>query len=131
MGQGIQIGGAGCVTNPKTFLAGSLKTGVVAFTFGAQSISALEAGGLPVNGKPVGIRDRFVFGTTSVFLAVVPIFVVTGTAGGLGFAERATEFLAQAANAVGSLTIFVHSKAGIADRITGRNLVWVFCTALV
>ena len=41
--QSVQIGGAVCVTNLETFLAGSLKTGVVAFTFGTQSISALEA----------------------------------------------------------------------------------------
>ena len=34
--QGVQIGGAVCITNPETFLAGSLKTGVVTFTFGAQ-----------------------------------------------------------------------------------------------
>ena len=54
--QGVQIGGAVCITNPETFLAGSLKAGVVAFTFGAQSISPLETGAFPVNGKPVGIR---------------------------------------------------------------------------
>ncbi len=33
VGQGIQIGGAFTVTNPKAFLPGSLKAGVVAFTF--------------------------------------------------------------------------------------------------
>ena len=40
--QRVQIGSAVCVTNPEAFLAGSLKTGIVAFTFGAQSISVLE-----------------------------------------------------------------------------------------
>ena len=94
MSQGVQIGGAACVPNPETFLAGSLKAGVVTFTFGAQSISPLETGAFPVNGKPVGIRDGFVFGTASVFLAIVPVFVVTGAATGFGLAERTAKLLA-------------------------------------
>ena len=51
--QGVQIGGVVCVMNPKTFPAGSLKTGVVAFTFGAKCIRSLELRALPVNGTEI------------------------------------------------------------------------------
>ena len=94
MSQGIQIGGAACITNPETILTGSLKAGVVTFTFGAQSISALETGAFPVNGKPVGIRYGFVFGTAFVFLSIVPVIVVTGAAADFGLAERTAKLLA-------------------------------------
>ena len=92
--QSIQIGGAVCVTNPETFLAGSLKAGIVTFTFGTQCISPLETGAFPINGKSVGIRDGFVFRAASVFLAIVPVFVVTGAATGFGLAERTAKLLA-------------------------------------
>ncbi len=80
VGQRVKIGGAFAITDPKTFLPGSLKAGVVTFAFRAQSISSLESGAFPVNGESVVGRERFVFGTAPVFLAVVPIFVVTGAA---------------------------------------------------
>ncbi len=48
VGQGIQIGGAVTVTNPKAFLPGSLKAGVVAFTFRTQGIGPLESGAFAV-----------------------------------------------------------------------------------
>ena len=73
MGQGVQIGGADCVANLEPFLAGNLKAGVVAFIFVAQCISALEVEAFSVNGKSVVVRDGFVVGAASVFLAVVPI----------------------------------------------------------
>ena len=76
--QRVQVGGAVSITNPETLLSGSLKTGVVACALGTQSISSLEAGALPVNGKSVSIRNSFVFCASSVLLAVVPVFVVTG-----------------------------------------------------
>ena len=131
VGKGVQIGGTVCVTNPKTFLTGSLKAGVVAFTFGAKGISPLEMRAFPVNGKPVGLRDRFVFGAAPVFLSVVPVFVVTGTAAGFGLAERTAKLLAQAAMTIGSLPVFVHGKTRIADGIASREFLWVFCIALV
>ena len=51
MGQCIQISSAAAVANPKALLAGSFKTGIVALTFGTQSVSPLETVGIPVNGK--------------------------------------------------------------------------------
>ena len=92
--QSVQVGGAVCVTNPETLLAGSLKAGVITFTFGAQSISLLEAGAFPVNGKSVSIWNGFVLCAASVLLAVVPIFVVTGTRAGYGLTKRAAKLLA-------------------------------------
>ena len=129
--QRVQVGSTVCVTNPKTFLAGSLEAGVVTFAFGAQGIRAFEVGAVPVNGKSVGIWDSFVFGAASVFLAIVPVFVVTGAAVGFGLAERTTELLARTAMAIGSLTIFVHGKAGVAEGIAGRKFFRVFCIAFV
>ena len=93
MSQGIQIGGAASITNPEAFLTGNLKAGVVTFTFGAQCISPLETGAFPVNGKPVGIRYGSVFGAAFVFLAIVPVFVVTGAATCFGLAERTAKLL--------------------------------------
>ena len=94
MSKRIQVGGAAGVTDPKALLIGSLKARMVAFTFGTQSISVFELRALPVNGKPVAIGDRFVFGAASVFLAVVPVFVVTGAGAGFGLAERTAKLLA-------------------------------------
>ena len=54
--QGVQIYGIVRITNPETFLAGSLEAGVAAFAFGAQCISPLEAGAFPVNGKRARCR---------------------------------------------------------------------------
>ena len=129
--QRIQVGGAVSITNPETLLSGSLKTGVVAFAFGTQSISSLEAGAFPVNGKSVSIRNSFVFCASSVLLAVVPIFMVAGTGAVFGLAKRTAKLLAQAAMTIGSLPVFVHGKTRIAEGIASREFLWVFCIALV
>lgn len=76
--EGIQVGGAAGVTDPKALLAGSFKARIVAFTLGTQSICALKFGTFPVNGKTIVRGDRFVFGAAPVSFAVVPVFVVTG-----------------------------------------------------
>ena len=87
MSQRIQVGGAGGVTDPKALLPGRLKTRVVALAFGAQRIGALEMRAFPVNGEPIVIWDRLVFCAASVFLAIVPVFVVGGTFAVSGLAK--------------------------------------------
>ncbi len=129
--QRVQIGSAVSVTHPKPFLSGSLKAGVVAFTFRAQGISPLELGAFPVNGESVVIGNRLVFCAAPVFLAVVPVFVVTGAAAGFGLPEGAAELLAQASVAIGCLAILVHGKARVANRIAGREFSGIFGIAFV
>ncbi len=130
VGQSVQIGGAFAIPNPKALLPGSLKAGVVAFTFRAQGISPLEKGAVPVNGKSVVIGDRLVFGTAPVFLAVVPVFVVTGTDTGFGLPEGTAEFLA-GASVIRGFAVLVHGKTRIANRVAGRQLLRILCVALV
>ena len=43
MGNRVQAGCTTAVANPETFLSGGLKTGIIAFTFRAESINSLEA----------------------------------------------------------------------------------------
>lgn len=93
MSQRIQVGGAGGVTDPKALLPGRLKTRVVALAFGAQRIGALEMRAFPVNGEPIVIWDRLVFCAASVFLAIVPVFVVGGTFAVSGLAKGTAKLL--------------------------------------
>ena len=97
MRQCIEIGSACAISYPQSLLTCGLEAGIVAFAFGAQRVDALELQAVTVNGKAVGVRDRFVLGTASVLLAVVPVWVVTGALSGFGLTERAAEFLSKAA----------------------------------
>ena len=76
---GVQIGSAVAVTNPKTLLAGTLKAGIIPLAFRAERVNALETQAISINGKTVIIGDGLVLCTAAVFLAVVPAFMVTGT----------------------------------------------------
>ena len=76
-------------------MPGRLKSRVIAFAFGAQRIGALEMRAFPVNGAPVVIWDRLVFCAASVFLAIVPVFVVAvaGTFAVSGLAKGTAKLL--------------------------------------
>lgn len=125
MGQRIQVGSTAAVANPKAFLTGSLKAGVVSFTFSTQGISALELRTISVNGKAVVVGNGFVFGAAQVFLAIVPVFVVAGAGARFGLPEGAAKFLA-CASVVRGFSIFVHGKASVAKEIANRQLFRVF-----
>ena len=101
MSQRVQVGGAVSVTDPKLFLLGCLKTRVVTFAFGMQLIGALKTRTTSVNGEPVVIWDRLVFCAASVFLAIVPVFVVTGTGVEFRVPKRTTKLLAQVPLTIG------------------------------
>ena len=131
MGDGIEIRGAVAVANPEPFPPGALEAGVIPLTFRAKSIDALETQALTVNGEAVVVGKGLVLGTAAVFLAVVPVFVVTGALTGFGLAEGAAVFLAQPAVAVGGFSIPVHCEAGLADGRAGRKLCEIFGIALV
>lgn len=132
MGERIQIGGAVAVANPKTLLAGSLKAGIIAFTFSTQSISPLEAGTIPVNGKAVVRRNGFVFRTALIFLAVVPVFVVTRASPRFRVAEWAAKFLTDTVFIpVKNFPVLSHGKASLTDDTARGQLIRVFGIAFV
>ena len=130
VGQCIKISGAAAVADPETFLAGSFKAGVVALTLGAQGIGALESEAVPVNGEAVIGGQCDILGTAAVLFAVVPVFVAAGANAGSGLTEGTAEFLANP-SVVGGFSVLVHGETGLADGIANRELLWVFCAALV
>ena len=51
MSKGIKILRGVEITNPKSFLPGSLETGIVSFAFGAEFVNVFEVFGFAVNGE--------------------------------------------------------------------------------
>ena len=78
MSNGVEIGNTVAVMNPKALLTGVLKAGVVTLTFGPESVSSLKGKTGAVNGKTVVIGNSDILGAAAVFLAIVPVLVVTG-----------------------------------------------------
>ena len=130
MGQGIEVGGTAGIANPKALLAGGLKAGIVALTFGAQSVSPLKMKTFSVNRKTIVGGNGFVFGAAPVLFAVIPVFVVTRTAVGFGMTERAAEFLADS-SLVKGFPVLVHGQPGGANQTAGGQLVGVLGIALI
>ena len=120
MGQRIEICRACAVTHPQPFLTCGFETGIVTLTLCTQGIDTLKTQAFPVNGKPVIVWNGLVFRAAPVFLAVVPVFVVTRANTGFGLTEWAAVFLA-GTPIVGRLSVLAHGKACLADRITGRK----------
>ena len=120
MGYCVEIRSACTVPYPHTFLTCGFEAGIVALTLCPQGIRPLEIETAAVNGKSVIVWNGFIFRAAPVFLAVVPVFVVTRANTGLGLAERAAVFLAGTI-IVGRLSVLVHGEPGRADWITDRN----------
>ena len=120
MSQRIEVCRAGSIAHPQPFLTCGFETGIVTLTLCTQGIDTLKTQAFPVNGKSVVIGNGFIFRAAPVFLAVVPVFVVTRANTGLGLAERAAVFLA-GTPIVGGLAILVHSQPGITDQVTCRK----------
>ena len=120
MSQCIEVRRAGAGAHPQPFLTCGFEAGIVTLALCTQGVCSLETEAATVNGKSVVIGNGFIFRAASVFLAVVPVFVVTRANTGLGLAERAAVFL-PGTPIVGGLAILVHSQSGRADRITGRK----------
>ena len=121
MGQRIEVCRAGSIAHPQPFLTCGFEAGIVTLTLRPQGIRPLEIETAAVNGKPVVIGNGLIFRTAPVFLAVVPVFVVTRANTGLGLAEGAAVFLPDSPSAISGFAILVHSQSGRADRITGRK----------
>lgn len=78
IGQRIQIGSAGAITNPKPLLTRSLKAGIVPLTFGTQSVSLLELMAFPFNGKMVVGGNGFVLDAAPFFLSLFQFLWLQG-----------------------------------------------------
>ena len=120
MSQCVEVRRACAVAHPQPFLTCGFEAGIVTLTLCTQGVCSLETEAAAVNGKPVIRGDDPVFNATSVFLPVIPVFVVTRANAGFGLTEWAAEFL-PGTIIVGGLAILVHSQPGLADRITGRK----------
>ena len=120
VGQRIEVCRACAVTHPQAFLICGFEAGIVTLTLCPQGVCPFKVETAAVNGKSVVIGNGFIFRAAPVFLAVVPVFVVTRANTGLGLAERAAVFLA-GTPIVGRFAVLVHGEPGLADRITGRK----------
>lgn len=119
MSNGIEVGGAVLVANPKSFLTGRFETRVVSFIFDSQGIDRFKANAVAVDGKAVIVRNGDVFGTALVLFSVVSIFVVAGAGGMSGTLEGTAELLTGAV-LVECLAIVVHRESSFTKRNTGR-----------
>lgn len=131
MGNHVEIGSAVAVSDPESFLTGSLETGIVTLTLCSQSVKTLETEAFSVNGHPVIIRNRLVFCTAAVLLSVVPVLVIAGTAACPGLPERTAVFLPETSATVCSPAVLVHGKPRLADRVPGRKTIRILRIPLV
>ena len=125
MGNGVEVFDGFTVSDPKALLAGGLKAGIVAFALGSQGIDGLKSDGAPIDGEPVVVGDGDVFGAAPVFLAVIPIFMVTRTRIGFGVFVRATEFLS-GFSVFAEFTVAPHSQARVANGVAHGQWLWIF-----
>ena len=65
------------ITNKNSFTACLLKSWIVSFSFGSESINGFKGYWASVNRKPVIIGNSYVFSATAIFLAIIPTFVIT------------------------------------------------------
>ena len=120
VGQCIEVCRAVSVTHPQAFLTCGFEARIVTLVLCTQGVCPLETEAAAVNGKSVIVWNGLIFRAAPVFLAVVPVFVVTRANTGLGLAEGAAVFLA-GTPIVGRLSVLAHGEACLADRITGRK----------
>ena len=130
VGQRIEVCRAVSVAHPQPFLTCGFEAGIVTLTLSPQGVCPLETEAAAVNGKSVIVWNGLVFRAAPVFLAVIPVFVVTRANTGLGLTEGAAEFL-PGTMIVGGFAVLVHSQSGLADRIAGRKRFRGFRTAWI
>ena len=116
--QRIEVCHAVSVTHPQPFLTCGFEARIVTLALCTQGVCSLETEAATVNGKSVVIGNGFIFRAAPVFLAVVPVFVVTRANTGLGLTEGAAVFL-PGTMIVGGFSVLVHSQSGLIDRFHG------------
>ena len=120
VGQCIEVCRACAVAHPQPFLTCGFEAGIVTLTLCTQGVCPLETEAAAVNGKSVVCWNGLILGAAPVFLAVIPVFVVTRANAGFGLTEWAAEFL-PGTIIVGGFAIFVHSQSSITDQVTCRK----------
>ena len=78
MCNGVEILSGLSASDPQAFLCGIFKSGIVTLTLSSQGVDILEGNGIPLNGKPIIIRNRHIFSATCSFRFFVKTLVVTG-----------------------------------------------------
>lgn len=79
MGKRVQICNGGFVSYPHPFLTRIFEAGIVTFAFRAEGVSIFKVSAVPVDGEPQVIRNSNVSGATTVFSAIIKVFVMAGT----------------------------------------------------
>ena len=120
MGQCVEVCRACAVAHPQPFLTCGFEAGIVTLTLCTQGVCPLEIEAAAVNGKSVVCWNGLILGAAPVFLAVIPVFVVTRANAGFGLTEWAAEFL-PGTIIVGGFAILVHSQSSITDQVTCRK----------
>ena len=117
--------GSGEASYPEPLLPGGFEAGIVTLAFGAQGVHGFECDAGAINGKPIVVGERDVFGAAAILLAIVVTGMVTGASGIILGAFEGTAKLLAAASAGTVFTGFVHGKTGLTDDIAGGQFRWV------
>ena len=120
VGQCVEVRRAVSIAHPQPFLTCGFEAGIVTLALCPQGVDTLKTQAFPVNGKSVVCWNGLILGAAPVFLAVVPVFVVTRANTGFGLAEGSAVFLA-GTPIVGRLSVLAHGEACLADRIASRK----------
>ena len=131
VGNGIQVFGTMPVTYPKPFLSGSLESGIVPFAFRPECVNGSEFQSIPLDGKPVIVWDRHVFGATGGLTFLVEKFMGAGAIVQMGSSFIWTAIFLPGFAVLCELTVPVHGKARFADRRPTRQLGGRLCVTLV
>lgn len=131
VGNGIQVFGRMPAAYPKSFLSGSFEPGIVPFAFSPECVNGFEFQSIPLDGKPVVVRDRHIFGTTGGLTFLVETFMGTGAIVQMGSSFIGTAIFLSGFAVLCELTVPVHGKASFADRRPTRQLGRRLCVSLV
>ena len=85
---------------------------------------------MSVNKQAVIIGNGDIFGTTAVFLAIIPVFMIARALAVLGRFKWAAKLLS-GASIVGKLAVLPHSETGITDEIANGKFFGVFRIPLI
>ena len=131
MGNGIQVFGRMPVAYPQPFLSGSLESGIVPFAFCPERVNRSEFQSIPLEGKPVVVWKRHIFGTTGGLALLVETFMGAGAIVQMGGSFIGTAIFLPGFAVLCELTVPVHGKARFADWCPTRQLGGRLCVSLV
>ena len=131
VGNGIQVFGRMPVAYPKPLLGCSLESGIVPFAFRPERVNGSEFQSIPLDGKPVVVWDRHIFGTTGGLTFLVETFMGAGAIVQMGGSFIGTAIFLPGFAVLCELSVPVHGKASFADRCPTRQLGGRLCVSLV